>query len=103
MDKEQCQELLAQIGRINVLCISGGRATLNEDGVLVLPVGKGYSVEIELTAWDDYTVRRVYKRGAKRWVKGELSGIYCDQIGEIAYQASCFVNVPFGQEATAGL
>jgi hypothetical protein len=107
VNKEQANELLAQIGKWNVLAISGGRALLKIDPndadefLLVLPVGKGYRVEIELTAADDYTVRRVYKRGAKEWVKGEVAGVYCDQIGEIAYQASCYVNVEFGKEPVA--
>jgi hypothetical protein len=107
MNHNQANQTLAQIGKWNVLAISGGRAFLSNDRnnpgeyVLTLPVGKGYRVEIELTAGDDYTVRRVYKRGEKFWVKGEVTGIYCDQIGEVAYQASCFVNVPFGEHVPA--
>lgn len=104
MTPEQAKEVLAQINWSNpwnLAAISGGRASLDIDGNLVLPVGKGYSVEIELTTSDDYNVRRVYKRGTKKWVKGEALGVYCDQIGEVAYQASCYVNVEFGQEVAA--
>lgn len=104
MTPDQAKELLAQINWSNpwnLAAISGGRASIDTEGNLVLPVGKGYSVEIELTASDDYTVRRVYKRADKKWVKGEVVGIYADQIGEVAYQASCYVNVEFGQEVVA--
>jgi hypothetical protein len=57
-----------------------------------LPVGSGYSVNIALDANDTYTVRRIFKRGAQTWVKGEQSNVYCDDIGEVAYYASCFRN-----------
>lgn len=88
-------ELLRQIGRMNILAISGGRILRRETGV-TLPVGAGYSVTVDLTAGDDYVVRRVFKRGAKTWVKGEQDGVYCDQVGEAAYQASSFRSNPFG-------
>jgi hypothetical protein len=86
--------LVAQIGRMNVFAISGGRVTYSDTAV-ILPVGKGYRVEIELAADDTYTVRRVFVRGAKRFVKGEQTGVYCEDIGDVAYYASCFVNVDF--------
>lgn len=85
------QVLLDQIGRMNVLAISGGRIQVADDGV-VLPVGCGYSVRVFLAADDTYTVRRVFKRGPKEWVKGEATGVYFDQVGETAYRASCFRN-----------
>lgn len=88
-------ELLAQVGRMNVLAISGGRVVRRESGV-TLPVGAGYCVTVDLD-WDDtYRVRRVFKRGAKVWVKGEQTGVYADQVGEVAYRASCFRNGPWG-------
>lgn len=87
-------ELLGQIGRMNVAAISGGRVLRRETGV-TLPVGRGYSVTVDLDASDTYTVRRIYKRGAKVWVKGERTDVYCDEVGEIAYVASCFVNREF--------
>lgn len=104
MNMEQANELVAQIkwgNPWNLLAISGGKVMLNADGDLVLPVGKGYRVEISLDPSDTYTVRRVYKRGAKKWVKGEMSDVYCDEVGEVAYQASCYVNVEFGKEPVA--
>ena len=95
MNTEQANTLIAQIGRMNVLAISGGRKYL-VGGNLVLPVGNGYSVEVAYDQGsDDYTVRRVFKRGMKRWTKGEATGILCDQVGEIAYQASSFRSYEF--------
>lgn len=83
---------LNQIGRMNVLAISGGRVRQDGD-TLVLPVGAGYSVEIDLDLGSDtYTVRRMFRRGDKAFPKGEREGVYCDEIGEVAYQASCFRN-----------
>lgn len=63
---------------------------------MTLPVHQGYRVEIDLAANDTYTVRRVFTRGAKTWIKGERTDVYCDEVGEVAYQASCYVNVEFG-------
>jgi hypothetical protein len=83
--------LLAQIGRGNVLAISGGRVRLTETGI-VLPVAAGYRVEIDLEANDTYTVRRVFVRGARRFVKVERTNVYCDEVGEIAYRASCYLD-----------
>jgi hypothetical protein len=37
----------------------------------------------------------VFTRGAKTWIKGERTNVYCDEVGEVAYQASCFQNVEF--------
>lgn len=104
MTPDQAKELIAQINWSNpwnLAAISGGRASLDADGNLALPVGKGYSVEISLDPSDTYTVRRVFKRAGKKWVKGEQQDVYCDEVGEVAYQASCYVNVEFGQEITA--
>jgi hypothetical protein len=84
--------LVNQIGMMNIFAISGGRITARETGI-TLPVSNGYSVTIDLHANDTYTVRRVYTRAGKVTIKGEVEGIYCDEIGEIAYQASCFRNV----------
>ncbi len=91
-------ELAAQIGRRNILAISGGRIRVRETGI-TLPVAHGYRVDIDLAANDTYTVRRVFARGAKQWVKGERTGVYCEDVGETAYQASCYVNVDFGTAA----
>lgn len=83
---------LNQIGRMNVLAISGGRVGRRGD-TLLLPVGAGYSVEIDLdVASDTYTVRRMFRRGGKAFPKGERTYVYADELGEVAYQASCFRN-----------
>jgi len=94
--------LVAQIGRGNLMAISGMRVQYTNDAV-VLPVGNGYRVEIELAADDTYTVRRVFKRGVKTFDKGTMTGIYAEDIGDVAYYASCFRNVdfPLNLEATA--
>jgi hypothetical protein len=103
--------VLAQIGRWNVGAISGGRVYIDGESYnasskttqqIELPVGYGYRVRI-LLGWDDtYTVQRVIvkntKNGIKETIKGSVEGVYCDQVGEVAYQASCFrSNETFGK------
>lgn len=79
-----------QIGRMNILAISGGRA-VGIGETLVLPAGAGYSVEIDLDEGSDtYTVRRMFRRGGKAFPKGEQTHVYCDEVGEVAYRASCY-------------
>jgi len=107
-NKYQCrqfntQELIAQIGRMNVLAISGGRvhSIVDDEGETVevqLPVGKGYRVSITLGFMDTWTVRREYVRKGVATVKGVQEDVYFDEVGEVAYRASCFVNVPFGEK-----
>ena len=88
---------LQTIGGGNLMAISGGRkeAIRNDEGELVglkLKVANGYSVDVVLDASDTYTVTR-------RWRdknKGEMSGVHAEELGEVAYQASCYVNVDFG-------
>jgi hypothetical protein len=77
-------ELMAQIGTMNVMAISGGRVVRRLTGV-TLPVDCGYSVTVDLHASDN-VVRRVFKRGTKTWVKGEQSDVCCDEVGEVAYR-----------------
>lgn len=86
--------LVAQIGRGNLMAISGNRVQYTKDAVL-LPVGNGYKVEIVLEANDTYTVTRVFTRGAKRFEKGTMTEVYAEDIGDVAYYASCFRNVDF--------
>lgn len=83
------QTLVEQMGKMNVLAISGGRVKVSPAAV-EFPVSNGYSVMIQLHWNDTYTVRRIFKRGTKVWVKGTKEGIYCEQVGEVAYYASCF-------------
>ena len=88
-------ELISQIGRMNVFAISGGRVgvIVNDEGETVeiqLPVSNGYRVSIKL-GWDDtYTVSRQFVRKGTVSDKGTIEGVYCTEIGEVAYQASCF-------------
>lgn len=103
--------LIQQIGIRTVGAISGGRVGVYKpEGECVeveLPISSGYLVRITL-AWDDtYTVERVLRRKAKgksykeSKVLGRVDGVYCDQVGEVAYNASCYKNVTFGQEVSA--
>ena len=89
------QELVAQIGKMNVMAISGGRVQVRKTGI-TLQVGKGYSVEIDVNFLDLYDVKRVYSRAGDRSVKGEVRDVYAEDVGDVAYYASCFVNVAFG-------
>jgi hypothetical protein len=102
------KELKAQIGMMNIFAISGGKSIIDgatfdkEYGTteqIEFPVAYGYRVRITL-GWDDtYTVSRVIvkntKKGIVNTIKGTVEGVYFDEVGEIAYQASCFRNVEF--------
>jgi hypothetical protein len=96
-------ELIAQIGRMNIFAISGGRVgVIKEEGETVaieMPVSQGYRVVVSL-GWDDtWTVSRQYVRKGVVSDKGTLEGVYADQVGEVAYQASCYKNVVFAESA----
>jgi len=88
---EQRREILFQIGKTNVFAISGGRITPIPSGV-DLPVSHGYNVRIELLADDTYRVSRIMKRAGKVTDKGSVDGVFCDEVGELAYYASCYRN-----------
>jgi hypothetical protein len=88
-DRADCREIARQIGIWNLRAISGGRAVCRPAGI-TLPCGSGYSVTVDLAGNDTYTVRRVFTRAGKSWVKGERSGVHCDQVGEVAYRAGMF-------------
>ena len=99
-------ELINQIGRMNVFAISGGRVgvIVNNEGETVevqLPVSNGYRVSISLGWNDTWTVSRQFVRKGVVSDKGTLEGVYCEQVGEIAYKASCFRNVQFGEKESA--
>jgi hypothetical protein len=81
--------IAAQIGRMNIFCISGGRVIARDTGI-TLPVSNGYSVTVDLAWNDSYTVRRIFKRGDKTWIKGERTEVYCDEVSEVAYYAGMF-------------
>lgn len=86
-------ELLEQIGQMNYWAISGGRSIKGESSLL-LPVHAGYWVSITLDASDTYTVRRIFSRGGKVFIKHEWADIYCDEVGDVAYHASCYLDEP---------
>jgi hypothetical protein len=91
----------AQIGKANLMAISGLRINIDQSAPgrypdLLLPVSQGYRVRISLDASDTYIVTREMKRGAKLFVKGVQTDVYCEDLGEVAYQASCYKNVDFG-------
>jgi len=99
-------ELINQIGRMNVFAISGGRVgvIVNNEGETVevqLPVSNGYRVSISLGWNDTWTVSRQFVRKGVVSDKGTLEDVYCEQVGEIAYKASCFRNVQFGEKVKA--
>jgi hypothetical protein len=85
-------EIAAQLGIWNIRAISGGRVTIRKTGI-TLPCGNGYSVTIDLAGNDTYTVRRIFTRAGKVWVKGERTDVYADQVGEVAYRAGMFRDV----------
>jgi hypothetical protein len=85
---DQQREIARQIGA-NIWAISGGRWRPIDNGI-ELPAGSGYVVRVELTAADDYTVSRVFRRGRQEWLRGQRDRVYCDEVAEAAYFASCF-------------
>ncbi len=90
---DERRTILRQIGNMNVAAISGGRVRALPDGI-ELPVGAGYRVRVRLTPADDYTVERVFERAGVTFSKGLRERVYCDEVGETAYKASCFRNDP---------
>lgn len=85
----ESEDIISQLGMNNLFAISGGRVTKRSTGV-TLPISNGYSLTID-RAWNDtYTVRRLFTRSGKVTIKGELTGVYCEDLGEVAYYGSCF-------------
>lgn len=72
------------------MAISGGRWQSAGTSAIDLPCGSGYRVRIVLAADDTYTVQRWFFRdGVGHW-HGEVSEVYCDEVSETAYYASCY-------------
>jgi hypothetical protein len=86
------ETIVKQIGIRNVLAISGGRVLYDDaNSTVILPVRYGYKVVVKYNAGsDDYTVTRTLVRGTTVTTKGEVSGVYCEQLGDTAYRASCY-------------
>jgi len=104
-------ELMKQIGQMNIWAISGGRWNVirdnNGDTIAVeMHVSKGYLVRVWL-GWDDtWTVARQYINEVGDGIvkdKGTMAGVYFDQVGEVCYQASCYVNVEFPNRLNGGV
>jgi len=85
------QTLLAQIGRMNVLAISGGKFLNRRTGV-TLPVKYGFAVTVDLAANDTYIVRRTFSRSGRVWIKKTWTDVYADEVGTVAYKASCYLD-----------
>lgn len=97
------QELKSQIGFGNIGAISGGRVSIivnkeKETVEVQLPVSNGYRVSIKLGWNDEWVVSRQFVRKGVVSDKGTVEGVYCENVGEVAYQASCFrSNYEFGK------
>ena len=90
------EQTLAQIGRMNLMAISGFRWSMDSNGDMLLPISSGYRVRISLDANDTYTVTREMKRGDKIFVKGTQSDVYAEDLGETCYQASSYKSNDWG-------
>lgn len=94
MDTDQAAEVIRQIGVRQMMFISGRRWHLSQEGTVLLPVGCGYSVEVVLTVWDEYLVRRIFTRREKGQVvtrvKGERTRVDPFELGEVCAKASSF-------------
>jgi len=86
------EQLIRQIGRMNLLAVSGGRWLHRGVSEIGFPCGAGYEVLVTLEADDTYTVRRLFKRGADWFLHGERTNVYCDEVSEVCYYASCHVS-----------
>lgn len=95
------REIVRQIGSANILAISGGRVfpiySADRDDVvgLRLPIDGTRRVDVILDWSDTYSVRRVrtITRGANRGqdvIEFEQSDVFCDEVGSVAYSASCW-------------
>lgn len=80
-----------QIGIRDMLAISGGRMSVFQSSIM-LPVRAGYWVVVTLTPADEYKVQGIFIRSGKITVKSTFEGIYAENVGFVAYQASCFEN-----------
>jgi len=88
--------LLKQMGA-HLFAVSGGRRNpvYNLEGEVVaveFGLKYGYKVKVQLGTDDLYIVQRVFARGDVFRVKKEYTGIYAEQVGEICYEAACFLD-----------
>ena len=96
--------MMDQIGERTLLAVSGGRYIVRDSETLRLPAGSGYHVDIRYNRGQDlYEVTRAFVRDGITHAKGTRTGIFCDQLAETVWDASCYVNVPFGEDEDAPL
>jgi len=98
-------ELIAQLGKMTFFAICGGKFSIwQPEGETVEAdfwSGNGYRVRITL-GWDDtWTVQRIFVRKGQVSIKGEMKGVYADQVSDIAYKASCYRSYEFGDKVKA--
>ena len=90
--------IIEQIGAMTVLAICGGR--LKATGLYTIEFkdsSAGHLVAVTYDrATDLYTVERLYRRAGKTWNKGTRTGVYCDQLSDACYEASCWNGTQFG-------
>jgi len=83
-------QLLNQIGNPNLLAITGGRRGMQMGpSAIRLPVSNGFHVYVWLEANDTYRVESVFERSGKRHVKWCRTDVFAQDIGQVAYEASC--------------
>lgn len=82
--------LSRQIGNMTVAAISGGRVRRSGPSAVELPCGSGYLVRVTLTAADDYTVERIFRRSGTDHTHGTRIHVYADEISRVAYYASSY-------------
>lgn len=91
MNKVQAQEVISQIGRMNLMSVGARDFGLTTEGKLSFRIMINRNVRhwivVELTAADDYTVElKTQKRNGSIVTTMKAEGIYCDQIGEAVYR-----------------
>jgi hypothetical protein len=89
---DQRQEIVRQVGRMNILAASGGKITGIIDGIELPDSRTAYKVRVRLTPSDTYTVQRVFIRGGKEFLHGERHEVDPHELGEAVYYASSFVS-----------
>jgi hypothetical protein len=92
-DGDMRRTMVSQIDRMTLFSISGGRVVATQYGIK-LPVSSGMAVEVLLANDDTYVVRRTFTRKQAgipvTFDHGERTNVYCDDLSEVCYYASCY-------------
>jgi hypothetical protein len=92
-DPEMRMAMWQQIPVMTRMAISGGRVKPVKYGIS-MPVSSGMAVEVLMAADDTYVVRRTFTRKQEgvpvTFDHGERTNVYCDDLGEVCYYASCY-------------